>query len=301
MSRSDLFETTHEMSQDVAWDFVMIDEAQDWPRDERDMIYRLYGHEHVVLADGVDQLIRSDRQTDWREHLDRSSTQVVTLHRSLRMKSSLCDFVLAFAEEMNILDWDLQPEPDVHGGRVIIVLGKSLDKRMVDDLYQQAAEDGNNQIDMLFCVPGIQRDVANQNGSLPSPLAQEMVSWGHAVWDGAVNDLRQSFPTDIHQFRIIPYDSCRGLEGWTAVCYRLDDLYDAKCKPSAAPTPSAGMQSDNTVLTDTELALAQRWLLIPLTRAIDTLVLHVADKDHYVAGILRKLKTAFPDTIEWHE
>jgi len=37
-----------------AWDYVFIDEAQDWTDAERDFIRTLYGSENLVLADGLD-------------------------------------------------------------------------------------------------------------------------------------------------------------------------------------------------------------------------------------------------------
>lgn len=42
------------------WDYVLIDEAQDWPGNERDILYATFGPERVIIADGVDQLLRNE-------------------------------------------------------------------------------------------------------------------------------------------------------------------------------------------------------------------------------------------------
>jgi len=289
LSRQDLFDLVKGASQDLVWDYVMVDESQDWPRDERDIIYSLYGHERVVLADGIDQLVRSIKRTDWREHLNRSDTQVVSLHRSLRMKSSLCDFVLGFAEELGIMDWDLQPLPDVHGGRIVLADGPGLPQALFEDVWKGARRDGNSPVDVLICVPDSAGD---------SNLSIDIPRWGYHVWDGSSLDAIDSFPTNPDEFRIVPFSLCRGLEGWTAINYGLDEFYD-RCLQDYG---SMEQRSDETPSLDTESpaeVFAKRWMLIPLTRGIDTLVLHVNDRHHYIGKVLKRLARRFPDTVEW--
>jgi len=43
------------------------------------------------------------------------------------------------------------------------------------------------------------------------------------------------------------------------------------------------------------------WALIPMTRAIDTLVITLKDKESYVAKVLREIYEENPDFIEWIE
>ncbi len=44
---------------------------------------------------------------------------------------------------------------------------------------------------------------------------------------------------------------------------------------------------------------AARWLLIPLTRAIDTLVLHIEDPNSHISRILKEIHGNNPEYIEW--
>ena len=98
-------------------------------------------------------------------------------------------------------------------------------------------------------------------------------------------------PTDENAWRIIQYASCRGLEGWASILIALDDLYANKMKyPS-----SIGSDVD----VDPQY-VARRWLLIPLTRAVHLLVIHVRDAESPVAKMLREASTALPKgVVEW--
>ena len=54
----DILKAKADASRDLTWDLILIDESQDWPASERDLIYQLYGHRKVVITDGVDQFVR---------------------------------------------------------------------------------------------------------------------------------------------------------------------------------------------------------------------------------------------------
>jgi hypothetical protein len=95
----------------------------------------------------------------------------------------------------------------------------------------------------------------------------------------------------------VQYDSCRGLEGWCVVCLSLDRFFDFKRKQYKHPPAS----SPDLFVADEDLAtaFASRWLMIPLTRAIDTLVLALEDPDHHVAKVLRRVYEVHGQTMEW--
>jgi len=44
-----------------SWDLIFVDESQDWPTDERDILFSVYDFRQFVIADGIDQLVRSHR------------------------------------------------------------------------------------------------------------------------------------------------------------------------------------------------------------------------------------------------
>ncbi len=284
-------------SRDLEWDLILIDESQDWPASERDLIYLLYGHRKVVIADGVDQFVRGVTRIDWTEGLPKSEYQIVPLTKSLRLKASLCQTVSHFAAQIEFSDWRLEPEPATYGGKVIVVLGNGLSPEFHNRLFATAQADGNRPIDMLYCVPPTW--VKKLEDPRESIVARALKSWGKEVWDAVDPSLRNESPTSLDQYRIVQYESCRGLEGWVVVCFGLDEFFDYK-KSNAEISDAA--KSDIFFEEDAAaLDYAKRWLMIPLTRAIDTLVIHLNDKSSYLTGVLKELHINYPQDIQWIE
>ena len=117
---------------------------------------------------------------------------------------------------------------------------------------------------------------------------------GFETWDGVDSSIRKEFPKKVDQLRIVQYDSCRGLEGWATFNYAIDQFFDYKLQTFV----DTATQSD--LLENPEsraLLLAKRWMMIPLTRAIDTLILHVDSKDSYVGQALFSMRD--DENIEW--
>jgi hypothetical protein len=243
----------------LGWDYALVDEGQDWPQDERDLLVRIFGPERIVVADGFDQLVRSARATNWKGTLDRDRVRFVELMRCLRMKSGLARFASTVVANLGLGYDSWEPHPDISGGRVVIVDGPFLaDRALLDSLVASNAEAGNAPVDMLFCVPPAYVAQAASAGRRRSQAAAVFEAWGHEVWDGVDGAVRAEFATSNDQLRIVPYDSCRGLEGWTVVNLALDRFYEHKLALSASEDPMMD---------------AARWLMIPLSRAIDTLVI----------------------------
>ena len=79
------------------------------------------------------------------------------------------------------------------------------------------------------------------------------------------------------------------------VCFGLDEFYELKFqRPEIAETERQDMFfNEGEVAED----YAKRWLMIPLTRAIDTLVLHSNDDSSYVGSILKYVHNNTPKTF----
>ncbi|MCI0562633.1 MAG: AAA family ATPase, partial [Nitrososphaera sp.] len=282
-------------SRSLSWDLVLIDESQDWPSDERDILYSLYGYKKIIIADGVDQFVRGVSRIDWREGLSSSDSQVVSLTKSLRLKSTLCEAVGHFAGLIEFDNWNLVPEPEAHGGKVIVVEGNVFSSEFHRRLADSAKADGNRPIDMLLCVPPTW---VRKNGERrESVVAEKYREWGHKVWDGVDSEERSDFPTSLDQFRIVQYESCRGLEGWVVVNFGFDEFFEYK---NSNAEFSDGQKQDMFFEEESaSLEYAKKWLMIPLTRAIDTLVLHIKNPNSYAGRALSQLRDKYPDEVEW--
>jgi hypothetical protein len=243
------------------WDCICIDEAQDWPEDERDLLVALFGVNNLVVADGVDQLVRQSRRCDWTVAAPKSR-QIVTLRKSMRLKSNLCRFVTTLSEKLGV-PWEMEVNPDIRGGQIIILQGE-----YTESSHRAALADhirlGNLPIDFMLCVTGAE-------GAESAGLAPKLKSWGYQVWDGTSDSERNAFPTDTDQFRVVKYESARGLEGWTVACLDFDRFFDKQMR--------LGLSVDRDLLesqSEAAHAFAAQWALIPVTRAVDTLILQVS-------------------------
>ena len=259
------------------FDLVIADEAQDWPQPELALIKALYPPEAICLADGVDQLIRGGA-ADWDAGVPRAARLVVPLERCLRMKRNLAVFANAVAERAG-LNWQVEPNDEAGGGRIIIVNGPlsadpELIARLLDDLRQQ----GNNNVDALFCVPP--SDLVGAADNRRSILAAALTDAGHDVWDGTRSDERRDYPRNNDSLRLVQYASCRGLEGWTVFLEDFGGDWPGLLRPGSSDSAA--------------------WLtrLMPLTRAMDTLVIGLGDGSNATAQLMLSVGKSLKDTVQ---
>ena len=272
------------------YDFVCVDEAQDFPEDERDVIHKLFGVGNCVVADGVDQLVRPTSICDWRHTNEANElTQTIALRYSLRMQTNICLFANSFALKMGLTDWRVDPNPKLPGGRIVISRDPNfLKNELYDDLSRQNSDAGNMPVDMLFCVPNSLIDRSDAE-SLCVPC-KAFVQNGKEVWDGTRRDTRKMPALDNNLHRFVHYESCRGLEGWITVLYGLDDFYDFKSK----------LFEQENGISDFSVAhrKAAEWLMIPLTRCISTLVINIGHRSSKLAAVLDELAMEYSDFVE---
>jgi hypothetical protein len=272
------------------YDYVFIDEAQDWSDDERDFIRTFYGVQNLVLADGLEQLVRRQTACDWTAGIPKAARHGLHLGRSLRMASNLATFANTFARMAGLDGWEIKPVDELPGGRVIVIDGTIENTAaFFEALRMQLASAGAAPVDALICVPPPMVRVA-ESGRRESTCAVALRAAGMKVWDACDVRVREEPPSDADAWRIVQYDSCRGLEGWITVAYGLDQLVAAKQKH---PNFNAGE-------TDTPENVARRWLMIALTRAVHTLIVTIANPNAPVAQTLRDVTAATPkDVVEW--
>jgi hypothetical protein len=285
-------------SSDFSWDYIMVDEAQDWPDNERDILRCLYDTNQFAIAEGTDQLVRSEHLCNWRAGLPDRVSQIVKLKTCLRMKAGLARFVFSLAAALGLGEWDIVPNTDASGGRVIVIEGDYFaDKNHHERLMRENEADGNQPVDMLVCVPpslAQSNSVGDVIGSIPGGI---LAGWGQQVWDGVAEDTRSGYPTSVKQVRLVQYDSCRGLEGWITINLRLDAFYYHKRSLFRAPVGTEpGVFADDPTLAH---LFAARWVMIPMTRAIDTLVIEISAEDSPLREALLRTQLSCSEFMEW--
>jgi len=271
-----------------AWDHVFIDEAQDCSDSERDFIRALYGHRRLVLADGVDQLVRRQIACDWNLGVPEAERITHRLDRSLRMFRNVATFANCFARAADFASWRITPSEDLPGGRIIIAIGDVVTPDVFRAIVRAAAKNRADAVDCLVCVPPKTGDDQRRSDVLAAALEA-----GIPVWDGTIAETRASANAGNDALRLVRYESCRGLEGWITLALDVDDFAKNKIKhPNLNP-------KDPDVAPE---IVADRWMLIPLTRAVHTLILTLRDQNSRMAELLREATDdpAMPrGVVEW--
>lgn len=278
------------------WNLILLDEAQDWPDSERDFIRAIYPPSDFVVADGRDQLIRRNRNCDWKAGLRKDQYEVIQCERSFRLKRNLAHFANRMAAELGLAHWEVDENNDLPGGRVIIIEGDYFSNPDLHrSLVESSAELGNMPVDMLACVPP--HEIVDER-DICAEKTEKFNKLGQPIWNGTDQQLRRIPPTAANELRLVHYESCRGLEGWVTINFGFDRFYSQKKNLARKLGPE-----DADRISDPELwttRFAGTWAMIPLTRAIDTLVIEVSKGDSEVKSILRKINQGgAADFIIW--
>jgi hypothetical protein len=276
----------------LRYDYILVDEAQDWPRSEQNILLQLYGPQAIVVADGMDQMVRGAVRSEWSLITERSQIhRAPPEKRCLRQKSNLNEFNRVFSRCCD-LGWDLESRGDYPGGRVIIVKGKYT-RDLHEELFKNCTSDGNQAYEMLFMVPPRLANIGYE-GEKGFRLRDDFQAWGVRIWDGTRKDNRKEYPNDPLEHRVIQYESCRGLEAWTAVCMELDELFAEKLRTWQRSEDQQTIEDDDVL----RCRYALKWCMMPLTRAIDTTVITLAGHDNKLAEVLFEAAKRFPDAVE---
>ena len=276
-----------------SWNYVFIDEGQDWSTRQKDILIRYFGAKNIVVADGVDQFIRSNKKLNWQ---DKSiDFDLETKSICLRQKNNLVSFILDYCYQVG-LDWHVEPKSGLGGGEVIIVAG-DYDLNLHKELVKKCEDAHCENYDILFLVPD--RAVDKSNPLNPHfRLYQEFLTAGIALYDGTNPNVRNGYPVLDGTCRLFDYESCRGLEGWAVVCLGFDDLIKTKHK-------QYNNQGDQRLALKSEKQLEDEfvylWSLMPLTRAVDTLVITLNEKTSDIANLFRSLALRHPDFVRFIE
>lgn len=276
------------------FDVVLVDEGQDWPQAEADLLTRLYDPSTILVADGLDQLVRGER-TNWHSAAGgKENVSEKSLARCLRMKRNLGVFANAMAEEAG-LNWSIEPSNEAAGGRVLLsskpykALGQTRQA-----LLAEAQATGNSLIDFLHCVPS--SEVAGTADGPRSHLANQLDLEGLACWDAVNRAARKDFPRSLETARIVQYESCRGLEGWVTVLDGLDEFWYRKFEASLGQQAAiSGFIDPN----ERASRAAWQWVMIALTRPIDTLVVTLRDPQSEVSRVIEAVARSKRDFVQW--
>lgn len=292
ITKEDYLEIINEDSYNLNWDYVLIDEAQDWCNDERDIIFNVFDKGKIIIADGGQQFVRNNESCDWSITKKRKN---IKLKYCLRQKKNIISFLNRFTEKYLGIKDNIKGSEEMVGGKVIITKVEYLNSNIHNEEIEKLHQYGNANYDMLYLVPP--KFVKTENGQASFKYKELYESYGIYVWDGTNSITRQNYPIDLNEVRLLQYDSSRGLEGWTVVCLELDEFISLK---EQLYNPNSKI---NDLLLETEEDRKKKylynWIMIPLTRVIDTLVITVKDEKSEIGKLFKEIANEYPDYVQW--
>ena len=275
---------------ELDWDYVLIDEAQDWSNSERDIVLKLFEKGKIIIADGGQQFVRRINPCDWSVVRERNN---IKLKYCLRQKENLVGFINAYSQKMDILGSKVLSKNNMPGGKIII----TSDNRLFD-IHKMEMERlkaaGNIAYDMLYLVPHAL--VKKQEGDKQFSLKAQFEQRGMFFWDGTSSKNREGYSIDVEEIRLIQYDSARGLEGWTVVCMDFDVFLEEKEKEYIDG------KADSLILespAERKKKYLYNWAMISLTRAIDTIIITIKDPKSSVGKMLYEIVQENADYVTW--
>lgn len=305
---------------------LFIDEAQDCHNLERDILLSMWQQRNIVVATGgQDQLIRHDTECNWRFNgeLNRPIHNIISIekrNKTYRMKPALVKLCNFIAAEFQIkLDLSAHNTKTDDEGRVIIELHDpnylNL-KNQVISLQKNEEENGLSPYESILFMSESSSEIfekietsnhkvqiddndniivtvdqykrKNSKLSFYTGIEEEQFYFHNQVNNHTENedgdDEEQTLNSDT--YRAIFYESCRGLEAWSTVCLDLDLFYQRKYDEEIAST----YLSDDILLTVEERKekYAANWVLMALTRAMDTVYIHLNDANSRLGKVLCK-------------
>ncbi len=301
INETDIQNLMNSRHEQVAWDFLLIDEAQDWDEIEKYLIFKIFGKEKIIIADGVDQLIRGQKKCNWTQKLHNSEFHKTNEKKGLRQKVNLVNFVNELAKKLQI-NWSIEPKEELIGGS-IIVKTDTYGTEFHNEIFNSCKANGNSAYEMMFLVPPIlvKNETINDDYGKPKNKKSflkfnEFKQKGINIWDGTNSDLRSEYVVDLDEHRLLQYESCRGLEGWTVVCLEFDEFIKYKLETFIED------ETDELALEtfdEKRNRFVYLWALIPMTRAIDTLVITLKDVNSPIGKILKEIHQENPDFVQW--
>lgn len=292
------------------YDYVLVDEGQDWEDQHRDLMYRIFSPGRVIVADGVDQFVGQARckwDVDGIEINRRHS-----LRASRRTKAATCQTISVIARSLGLSDWDLEPDPNTHGGRFTVLVepnavqAVSLGLKIIDTDQRKDSE--VKAVDSLVCLPSVK---AARGINYEAIFDKEIEATERDSWRGFDEKDRRYYPKREGQLRAVRYHSCRGMEGWTTLCLGLDQFFQFQLdnphidvdavETSLKARDGLFLLSNNIKdeIAGRARKYAINWLMIPLTRSIDHLIIHIKDEQSELGKVLADVSKRFPGSIEW--
>ena len=273
-SSSDLSNIFRQSPDTYGYDYVFIDEGQDWQKHEVQIIKKVFSATNIVVADGMDQLIRGAR-AEWTFGLKEAERVIFSFNESLRMKSNLTNFTNQLASNEGVPLWRIKQHNKIKGGSIAIVTGDFYTVLPKIKIFIEEAEANKNKpIDLLMLITHQLAD------DLQAVDSEKFISVEDGlnckIYPAFKYTLRSKSTDSFNELRVLQYQSARGLEGWTTFLMNFDQFIENQTlEKNKEYDKISGPAVSREEWIATEI---NRWMLMVLTRSVDTTVLHFLNK-----------------------
>ena len=301
---------------------VFVDEAHDCTKIERDILMAVFKpHNFAVTSGGKEQLIRTGELLPWSvsSGFNHPSKTFKKENRTFRMKSNVVHLVNFIAKKFNI-DINLTPDSTDDTGTLTFDFRPTSEENMksiVSEFYNKGFLNGYSPYESLLFLIDSRTDhkgnkekeedklvitednnIAESKGYRRQWQFTEALNKndGFFLWNGTGSDKNNLPLPQSLDARLIYYESCRGLEAHTVLCFALDQYFHHKSKDDEA---SLYLLND-MFKTDEERknAYAITAVLMALTRAIDSLYINIKEEHTLLGKILLEYAALFPEKVK---
>jgi hypothetical protein len=251
------------------WDIILIDESQDWLKEERNILYKLFEPENFVIAFGDRQFVRQNKGIRWDEYNINANEilkieifkPIINLSKTYRQKQNLVQFQnLLFSDN----SWKLKSNNELLGGEVSIYTNtfakNDLDAIIADLINEKAAH-----FDLLMLMPKEYYKCVNN--------LDDFKDWGYEYING-IEKSNIRINNEVNKFRCFQYESSRGLEGWIVICHWFDVFLQIKYDSYERDINIQGYITDE----EAKMRYVSDWAFLATTRAMSHLIITIKDK-----------------------
>lgn len=303
---------------------LFVDEGQDCHPYEKVIFFNLFKSENVVVANGgKEQLIRHSELCNWNILSNRvvETYRYSKKNRSFRLKPAIAKLANYIADSYGI-DLNIEPIETEDHGTIYIDSAYSIDRQvshietLLDNGYRNgcttyegvimltpasAKNDGSSEKD--FKVSEFDNVVSEDKLQLDEwglvELASEKLKEVN-FWDVTGNiDKREMAQPGSLSLRAIYYESCRGLEAWSIMCFELDRFFDQKVKEPEADNFLLNDLFDVLTVDQRKEMYAATWVLMAVTRAIDGVYINFSNLKNSIEKVVREFAAEYPDYVTY--
>ena len=265
------------------YDYVLIDEGQDWDDEAFAILRKLMKKSaRLVFVDSNDQRLQL-RRPRFLEYGDYTSIEHRINYRNYdKIRKFSYKLFRWLPKQANPQKIDLDEEALIERDGQIQLIH---DDDFTDSLVQELAADLKKDKCLLGDMMVLEPDLPDMDFCCIEGASSQLGRLGYRVWNAHLGQNKKSINYLSDAVRVMNYESCRGLEGWIVVARLIDMAFEI----SVAKTEKelARLQPDNSTGEDLARVRSGALLSIACSRAVKKLVITYRDGGH---GVVQKLR-----------